>query len=86
MKFNLKHEEKGFTVCLNGINGGKRLIIRDRELKEPELLHWEDVESEIKKRVVEYFKCGNVDLDFDKDTEQKIFCIIKNNLEEFDSE
>ena len=86
MKFYLKHEKEGFTVCLNGINGGKRLIIRELELEDPELLSRDSIVSEIKKRIKEFFDCENVILEMDKDTEQKIFCVLKNNIESFESE
>ncbi len=86
MKFELISENDGFTVVLAEISSNKRLDITNLELEDPSLLSKNSIESEIKRRVAEHFGCNDVSLEMDRDTERKIYRILLNNIEAFESE
>lgn len=86
MKFELVSGNDGFTVVLAEISSNKRLDITNLELEDPSLLSKNSIESEIKRRVSEHFGCNDVSLEMDRDTERKIYRILLNNIEAFESE
>lgn len=86
MKFELVSGNDGFTVVLAEISSNKRLDITNLELEDPSLLSKNSIESEIKRRVAEHFGCNEVYLEMDRDTERKIYRILLNNIEAFESE
>ncbi len=86
MKFELVSGNDGFTVVLAEISSNKRLDITNLELEDPSLLSKNSIESEIKRRVAEHFGCNDVSLEMDRDTERKIYRILLNNIEAFESE
>lgn len=88
MQFDLKHDNENctFIVCRHGATDGKQLTIKDLELEDPELLFRNSIESEIKRRVMEFFDCNNVTLEIDEDTKLKISCVLKCNKEAFEAE
>ena len=86
MKFELISGNDGFTVVLADVSSNKRLDIKNLELENPSLLSKNSIESEIKRRVAEHFGCNEVSLEMDIDTERKIYRILLNNIEAFESE
>ncbi len=86
MKFELISGNDGFTVVLADVSSNKRLDIKNLELEDPSLLSKNSIESEIKRRVAEHFGCNEVSLEMDIDTERKIYRILLNNIEAFESE
>lgn len=86
MKFELVSGNDGFTVVLAEISSNKSLDITSLELEDPSLLSKNSIESEIKRRVAEHFCCNDVSLEMDRDTERKIYRILLNNIEAFESE
>lgn len=86
MKFELISGNDGFTVVLADVSSNKRLDIKNLELEDPSLLSKNSIESEIKRRVAEHFGCNDVSLEMDIDTERKIYRILLNNIEAFESE
>ena len=87
MKFELVSGNEGFTVVLAEISSNKRLDITNLKLEDPSLLSKNSIESEIKRRVAEHFGCNDdVSLEMDRDTERKIYRILLNNIEAFESE
>ena len=86
MNFELISGNDGFTVVLADVSSNKRLDIKNLELEDPSLLSKNSIESEIKRRVAEHFGCNEVSLEMDIDTERKIYRILLNNIEAFESE
>ena len=88
MQFDLKHDNEKCTFIVRRLEAtdGKQLIIKDLELEDPELLFRNSIESEIKRRVMEFFDCNNVTLEIDEDTKLKISCVLKCNKEAFEAE